>query len=481
MLQDARSVPRDAAIETEVCVVGAGAAGITLARELSGRPFRVLLLESGGLEEDSATQDLYRGTVFGRNYFQLDVCRTRRFGGSTWCWQGLCRPLDPIDFEVREWVPYSGWPFSAETLRPYYERAQQVLHLERFAYDGADWADPEPPLPFVGDAVRSGVFQVAASRLGELYREDVDKAPNVDTFLFANLVGIEAEAGRVTGLRVATLSGNAFTVAARHVVLATGGIENARLLLVSELGNQHDLVGRYFMEHPHVVAGAFLPSSAELPLGFYRARRRGRVQVAGYLATSDAAQRRERLLGSCSFLAQEAPLPGFEVDLASVVREMDRPRAAPAARAVFFMNELEQAPNPASRVRLSEDKDALGMPRVRLEWRLSGIDKRSARRAHEILARALGRAGLGRLQIMFSDDDHVWPPELGGGRHHMGTTRMHEDPRQGVVDADGRVHGLANLYVAGSSVFPTGGAANPTLTLVALALRLADHLVERLR
>jgi choline dehydrogenase-like flavoprotein len=481
VFQDARSVPRDSAIETDVCVVGAGAAGIALVRELSGRPFRVLLLESGGLEEDPATQDLYRGTVFGRNYFQLDVCRKRRFGGSTWCWQGLCRPLDPIDFEARDWVPHSGWPFGAETLRPYYERAQEVLLLERFAYAGADWADPDPPLPFVGDTMRSGVFQVAANRLGELYREDVEKAPNVDTFLFANVVGIEAAAGRVQRLRVATLAGNSFSVLPRCVVLATGGIENARLLLVSGLGNQNDLVGRYFMEHPHVVAGAFLPSSAELSLGFYRARRRGRVEVAGYLATTDAVQRRERLLSSCSFLAPQAPLPDFEVALASVVQEMDRPQAQPAGHAVFFMNELEQAPNPASRVRLSEDKDALGVPRVQLEWRLSAVDKISARRTHEVLARALGRAGLGRLQIMLSEDDHVWPPELGGGRHHMGTTRMNADPRLGVVDPDGRVHGLDNLYVAGSSVFPTGGAANPTLTLVALALRLADHLVERLR
>jgi choline dehydrogenase-like flavoprotein len=192
-------------------------------------------------------------------------------------------------------------------------------------------------------------------------------------------------------------------------------------------------------------------------------------------------RRAERLLGWCGFLAQEAPLPELEQHLAPLVQEIDRPREGPAGRAVFFMNELEQAPNPASRVRLSENKDALGMPRAQLEWRLSAIDKSSARRTQEVLARALGAAGLGRLQITFSEDERSWPTEMGGGRHHMGTTRMHLDPKQGVVDPDGRVHGLANLYVAGSSVFPTVGAANPTLTLVALALRLADHLVEQLR
>jgi choline dehydrogenase-like flavoprotein len=239
-------------------------------------------------------------------------------------------------------------------------------------------------------------------------------------------------------------------------------------------------VGRFFMEHPHVLAGALLPSSAALSLDFYRARPAGRAQVAGYLTGSDTLRREERILAFSAFLAQDdVPLPDFERALAPLVREIDGREAEPARRAVFFMNELEQAPNPSSRVRLSDERDALGVPRVQLEWRLSGIDKLSIRRSHLILGRELGRAGLGRFQIMLSDDDHHWPPELGGGRHHMGTTRMHRDPRQGVVDPDGRVHGLANLYVAGSSVFPTSGAANPTLTVVALALRLADHLKAR--
>ena len=486
MLHDARSLPAATELEAQICVIGAGAAGISLARALSGQGFRVLLLESGGLEADPASQDLYRGRVYGRNYFQLDVCRTRRFGGSTHCWHGLCRPLDAIDFEARDWVPHSGWPFGLDALLPYYERAQEVLRLEPFDYEATSWArEALPLLPLASDEIRSGVFQVAASRFGELYREEIEQAPNVDSFLFANVVGFDIdERGDERGIaraRVACLDGNAFTVKARTFVLATGGIENARLLLASGLGNQHDLVGRYFMDHPHVVAGAFLPSQAELSLRFYRAHPEGRIELAGYLTTTDAARRSEQLLGWCAFLAQEAPLPELEQRLASVLREMDHPGAQPAGRAVFFTNELEQAPNPASRVVLTDLKDALGVPRPQLEWRLSAVDKRSARRTHEILGRALGAAGVGRLQIMFSEDEHGWPPELGGGRHHMGTTRMHSDPKQGVVDPDGRVHGLSNLYVAGSSVFPTSGAANPTLTIVALALRLADHLREQLR
>ncbi len=476
-------------METDVCVIGAGAAGLTLARELAGAPFRVALLESGGFDPDPPTQALYRGRVHGRRYFTLDACRSRQFGGSTNCWQGLCRPLDPIDFEARDWVPHSGWPFQAAALAPFYVRAQQVLRLEDFAYDAGRWATPEhAPLPFASGAIESRVFQVAPTRMGELYRDEITGARNVDTWLFANAVEIEtdAEARSVRSVRVATLDGNSFPVRARLFVLATGGIENARLLLASNrvqqagLGNGNDLVGRFFMEHPHVVAGAFLRSGSAVSLSFYRAREAGRVKLAGYLAGSDALQREERLLAFSAFLAQEAALPDFERALGRVVYEGDVAGGEPVSRAVFFMNEIEQAPNPNSRVRLGEERDALGMPRVRLEWRLSSIDKQSIRRSHLILGRELGRAGLGRLQLMLSEDEYEWPPELGGGRHHMGTTRMHEDPKQGVVDAEGRVHGLANLFVAGSSVFPTGGAANPTLTLVALALRLADRLKEEM-
>jgi choline dehydrogenase-like flavoprotein len=479
MLLDARQVDRDATLEADLCVVGAGAAGITLARALAATPLRVVLLESGGLEPHAPTQALYRGRVFGRNYFTLDSCRTRQLGGSTNCWRGMCRPLDALDFEERDWLPGSGWPFGAELLRPYYERAQQVLRLEGFDYAGARWASAgRPPLPFAGDEIETRVFQVAAHRFGELYRAELERAPNLRTLLFANAVGFETdpEGRAVQGVRVACLDGNRFRVRARANVLACGGIENARLLLASQLGNAHDLVGRHFMEHPHVVAGVLLPSSEALPLGLYRAHASGRVQVAGYLTSSEALRRRERLLAWCAFLAQEVELPEFEQGLARVVREIDGAAGGPAARAIFLTSELEQAPNPASRVRLIEERDALGLPRVQLEWRLSAVDKQSARRHQEILGAALGRAGLGRLQILLSEDERAWPEDLGGGRHHMGTTRMHADPRRGVVDADGRVHGLANLYVAGSSVFPTAGAANPTLTIVALALRLAEHL-----
>jgi choline dehydrogenase-like flavoprotein len=161
---------------------------------------------------------------------------------------------------------------------------------------------------------------------------------------------------------------------------------------------------------------------------------------------------------------------------------VDSVRAVAAPRFFHLMTRQEQAPNPDSRVTLSAEKDALGMPRAKLDWRMTELDKRSIRAFYQLLGTEIGRTGMGRVQIRdwLLDDDRTWPSSISGGWHHMGTTRMHADPRQGVVDVNCRVHGLGNLYVAGSSVYPTAGAANPTLTLVALSLRLSDHLKSTL-
>ena len=485
MLYDAREVPSGTLVEREVCVIGAGAAGIALGLELAGAPFRVVLLESGGFEAEAETQDLYRGSIYGRAYHPLHEVRSRRFGGSTSCWTGICRPLEPIDFEARDWVPHSGWPFGFEVLRPFYARAQRVLLLEDYVYDGSSWATQERPLlPLEPGSFETRNFQVAPTRFGEVHRGAVTSAGNLDTFLHANAVELRPDAtgSRIESLRVATLAGARFDVRARVFVLATGGIENARLLLASNqvqpqgVGNANDLVGRFFMEHPQLASAAFLPARADLPLDLYHPHPRGRVENWAVLMPTEELQRRERSLDFWAVLASEGALPGFERSLASAIHALEGAPGEPAARAIFLLASGEQAPNPHSRVRLGDERDALGMPRVQLEWRLSALDKHSMLRSHEVLGRELARAGLGRLQVLVGAGDAEWPDDLSGGRHHMGTTRMHDDPRQGVVDATCRVHGMQNLYVAGSSVFPTSGAANPTLTIVALALRLADHL-----
>jgi choline dehydrogenase-like flavoprotein len=491
VLIDAREVARHSTVETNLCIIGAGAAGIAIAREFRDRASRVCLLESGGFTPDGATQRLYGGVSLGQDYFLLSQARTRQFGGSTNCWMGICRPLDADDFEARDWIPHSGWPFDREALLPYYRRAQEVCRLGPFRYEGAEVSSPLLPQLALNDGdVVTRCFHIAPTRFGEVYRDEITSAANIDTYLYANAVEIEPrEGGRaVEHIHVKTLDGNDFRVRPGAVVLATGGIENARLLLASHrvqtagFGNANDLVGRFFMEHPHTVAGEFIAVDSDR-WGLYRQHRRGGVGVLGLLTLSEAARRRERLANFTATVGGERPLVGFEGGISASAAAFARPRRDAPAEALKFAwsNECEQIPNPESRVKLSHDRDALGMNRVTLTWRLTSQDKSSLRRSHEILARELGRSGIGRMKLadaLLADDDG-WPADVIGGRHHMGTTRMHADPKRGVVDGDGRVHGVENLFVAGSSVFPTSGSANPTLTVVALALRLADHLKAR--
>ena len=486
MIVDARLVSDDTVIDCDVCIVGAGAAGITIAREFVGRPVRVVLLESGWLTPDAETQSLYAGEVTERRYFELDSARSRYFGGTTNLWTGECRPLDAQDFERRDWVPDSGWPIDLDELLPFYQKAQSVCQLGPYRYTADDWrAFGVRPMAIAGGRIQSCAFQYSPpTRFGQVYREELRRAPNVVTYLGANAVDLETPSPpqRVSAITVRCLSGTSFRVAARAFVLASGGIENARLLLLSDriqtggLGNGHDLVGRYFMEHIYLDAAADIRAPRGAISDFYTSGHwvDGR-RVRGILGLTPEVRRRERLTNFCGVIV--APSSSLLSRLRNAIADV---RARPAPRSYFVKNVMEQTPNADSRVTLGQDRDRLGCRRTTLRWRLSSLDKSTAHRAHAILGEELARSGVGHMTSSMGREADPWPTSVRGARHHMGTTRMHADPRRGVVDADCRVHGIANLYVAGSSVFPTSGAANPTLTIVALALRLAGHLQHRL-
>ena len=498
MIHDARALPDGIRLEADVCIVGGGAAGIALALELRDSPLRVCLLESGGHDYDPDIQDLARGHVAGRRYYKLHTTRLRLLGGSTNHWGGKCRPLDPIDFAHRPWIPHSGWPLDRAQLDPYYRRAQRLCRLGPFEYEPAYWEEAlgTRVWPFDSEVLRTRIFLLRPLPFGRAYRRRLERAENVDVYLHASATGFELDAAgeRVAAVEARALAGRGFRVGARRFVLAAGGIENPRLLLLSNgrrpagLGNQHDLVGRFFMDHIWCPWGRIRLSDPRPPARLYRDPPASReVAVHAGLSFTEAVMEAESLSNFATIpLLEEPAQPGVEgigAPLAAEISEMDRAdRAAgdgSAAGAVLLRNYFEQVPDPESRVTLADDRDALGQRRIRLRWRLGEIDRRTLRRAHEILAAELGRLGLGRLRLEVTDDLAEWPPTTIGGHHHMGTTRMSRDPRRGVVDADCRVHGVPNLYVAGSSVFPTSGYANPTLTLLALAIRLADHLKAR--
>ena len=517
MHTDARTLENGAVIEGDLCIVGAGAAGISMALQFSNSPLRVLLLEGGGFEREQAMQDLYRGDIVGQPYFPLDAARLHYFGGTTGHWAGWCSTYDEIDFETRPWVPHSGWPIKREELDPFYARAQPILDLGPYDYDASSWSSRDKamtPLGLDQKAFWTKMWQFSPpTRFGAKYRSAIVDSRNVRLYTHANVCEVEPNDSvtAVDGVRIRTFDGKEFRARAKAYVLACCSIQNARLLLASNtktaagLGNAHDIVGRYFMEHLEMPSAELVLAKPAAPMKMY-AWEPGVTKARGEIALDARLQRQHRILNGTASLEPgslgEPVKSTFQLLSPEILRAMEKwekggrigpppfvtdtgpPASAPAAlpRVYHLMTRQEQSPNPDSRVTLSAEKDALGMPRAKLDWRLGEIDKRSIRSFYQLLGREMGRTGIGRIQIRdwLLSDDRTWPSFVSGGWHHMGTTRMHTDPRQGVVDPDCKVHGIANLYIGGSAVYPTAGAANPTLTLVALSLRLADHLKTRL-
>jgi choline dehydrogenase-like flavoprotein len=515
---------------TDFCIVGAGAAGITLAREWMRRGHSVCLLESGGLDFERDTQELYRGANVGMPYYDLEESRLRFFGGTVAIWGGRSALLDPIDFAQRDWVPYSGWPIDRQVLDPWYRVAHAQLELGTFNYEQDIWNalgidDPG----FDPEAMTSALwrFDESTERFTAGRATDLFKAPDVQVVLHANAVRIQAddEGRNVRHILVKTLGGVEKQVTARHYVLASGAIENVRLMLVSDdvephgLGNAHDQVGRCFMEHPCGRIGKVKTDHAfEIWDAFQKRFMKEGPPLAPVLRLSERLQRERRALnGIFTFKLQRDPKQGVALgnqlyhklkhSLApnrtgrvldhlyrgvrawahkAVRTNVERWRARRGA-GLYLIVRGEQAPNPASRVLLSAERDALGVRRADLDWQLGDIDKQAARVLAEVFSEELQRQGKGSVTLSdwLNEPGPAWPvdPTVGNhpiaGYHHLGGTRMGRDPRTSVVDADCRVHGYSNLYVAGSSVFSTSGWANPTLTIIALALRLADHLSEK--
>lgn len=515
----AADLPEAARLEADLCIVGGGAAGITIARAFIASGYSVVLLESGTEHFETATQMLYAGRSLGSPPLQILTSRIRYLGGSTNQWAGWCLPLDPIDFEDRPGLAYRGWPFGRAALDPWYAKAQKVLQLGPYDYRLADRGIPESrvPAPFKGPLFISRMLQISPpTRFGTAYGPELRRAGNVRVCLDANLLGFDCDAAgqRVEQARVGSLAGRRFTVAARHYVLATGGIENARLLLLSGpqvngepagLGNAHDLVGRTLMAHLEYLPGTVAVADPYTDFRFVTpwaglTDRDGRFQTFQALSedslrrlelpnlkihwifeyatgqrTIDALSRLMRLSGPTRMadLGTVAGDPGAAAGFLWRKLTGGQPYPVRALRAHFSS---EPMPNPDSQVRLGSERDALGQRQVEVAWRTSAFDLDAAARTLRLLGGELGRTGFGRLHAPMLEGAPAWPDSLYGDQHHMGTTRMHDDPRRGVVNANCRVHGLANLFVAGSSVFPTAGAANPTLTIVALALRLGEHL-----
>jgi len=516
MIHDLLEFNSETSIQADVCIIGAGAAGIGLALSFIDSREHVVVLESGGIDYEEDTQLLADGDNIGHPYFEIAGSRLRMLGGSTNHWQGECAPLDPIDFEERPWIPYSGWPITAAELSAWYQQAHSLLDLGPFDYDPLRQKPFEATAPdFVPERLQHKVWRHSDPPMlfGEAFSGALRSASNIDVFLHANLVGLEAEAGvrHITAANIASLAGHLVRVEATVFVLAAGGLENPRILLNLEesqncsVGTAGSLVGRFFMEHINLVGAEILATKEGLREAYKRFRRDDYLSHHRIVLPKEQ-QRQHRVLNSAASLSARESSRGRSAGYGSlhhikkdVVRGRvpdrlghhiyriirDLPGTWEGIRersdsSIWVSIEGEQAPNPESRVKLTDDRDSLGMRKLALDWRLSEIDFRSIGVLLERLGSELGRLGLGRLRIepviLKGSDGKGFSEDVAGGYHHMGTTRMGRSSCDGVVDENARVFGTDNLYIAGSSIFPTSGCANPTLTIVSLALRLADHL-----
>jgi choline dehydrogenase-like flavoprotein len=500
MIEDLRRLEDGAELETDVCVVGAGAAGIALAREFLAGDTRVILLESGGLRSDRAEEALNEGEAAGMSADSLTEGRERVLGGTTALWAGQCLPAEPSVFEPRDWVAHSGWPFDEGELEPFYRRAEALFRIEGELYDERVWDSFGVERPAVDPSRLVHRFTVWCPhpQLGRLYRKELERSAAVRVLLHATATRVRATSGRFEAVTVRGPDGRTATVRARRCVLAGGAIENARLLLASGLGN--DVVGRYFQDHPNSHSATVETDRPARLQEIYGLLYRRGVRYLPRLVLAPELQRSHQVLGCAAYpvfhfgdeSAIEASRRVYRALRGrrrpeSLGRELGliargAPRLAPvvyrrvvhrrAARVrperVTLQTHAEQAPNPDSRVTLSQRRDEFGEPLPKVDWRLTELDRRTAEVMVETVAAEFGRLGLGEVRAQ--------PAQVSDAFHQMGTTRMGKDPATSATDPDGQVRGVAGLYAAGASLFPAAGYVNPTLTLAALAIRLADHL-----
>ena len=539
MLVDGRSLADGTRLEADVCVVGAGPAGLAIAFELERAGANVVVL--AGSEEPA------EGEVVGEPYPPLAETRAGGIGGTAALWDAELAPgslgaryapLSAIDFEERSAVPGSGWPFDREALAPFYARAHELCDAGPYDYEAP------AARPFGDAAVASGLFRFgAAETFTRTRRERVARSATVRVVTDASATRLHKhdDGRRVDEVEGSSAPGRSFRLRAHRYVLAAGGIENPRLLLLSGIGDE-SLVGRCFMDHPTIHCRLELAPGSRLDLGFYDTRTVSERLVLGGLELPEQTLRDEGLLNGTFFVvpardrelraaaaakallgaARERRLPRQPVRRAAEVaagiealgfvahRRLAHavPRLEPTLRlwrrrstlldtlgvgpvsgwstlrarprAFDLHHVIEQTPDPKRRVTLGSGRDRLGLPVARLHWFVGGRELESAERAEALLAAELERRGMGRLRTgrELAPEGDVAAALHPTAHHHLGTTRMHRDPRHGVVDADARVHGVANLFVAGGSVFPTSGFVNPTLTIVALALRLGAFLSQ---
>lgn len=528
---DLNDFEKDKLIDADICIVGSGPAGLTIAGEFANSGKKVWVLESGGLDIEAPTQSLYKYENVGvPRCIDQSLTRVRCYGGTSALWSGRVAPFGDIDFEKRDWVDNSGWPILKSDMEPYFERAGDILGLGDNCYNSSLWKqfgveNPTTKLNF--DYLKSEFWQFSKSHnlTGEPTRFAKDFNPdysdNINILLHANVlrVNVDQESRSIESVNISTLGGNIGTVKAKTIILCCGGVENARILLSSNhqytkgLGNDNDMVGSCFMDHPYCSVGEFNIKESRKLLDFFGHYwlddEKGRHVYLHGLSLSRDIQKKEKLLNCSVYLVTDEAIDASWLtakrlimsikgrkfntqiikDFFQVVMQLDkildglfrryiknRPPILESNKIVLGCN-VEQLPDMNSKITLSDKKDALGMPLARIDWKISNKERHTVIRMAEIINSQFESLGLPSLnKAKWLNNVNNWHSNFFDSAHHMGSTRMNKEPTKGVVDDNCKVHGIKGLYIGGGSIFPTAGTANPTLMIVSLALRLSDHL-----
>ncbi|MDB4076239.1 GMC family oxidoreductase [Porticoccaceae bacterium] len=461
----------------DVCIVGTGPAGITLSRKLAKSGQSVVLLEAGGLEYSEASQEFYECESIGHNAWPK-FTRLRYFGGTSNHWSGRCRPFESSDFEAPTINGLPGWPISYTEIEPYLKEAMEIVDLD------SDQGFQPLHAPLLGKSFNSDAFAKSPpTRFREKYLSEIEHQKNIDCFYNATAIDLSLDKSHqfATKITLSNVHNHHSTVPASKFILCLGGIETPRFLLNCNtqikdgIGNSNDMVGRCFMEHLNVPMGSFLYKDTEQysNLQFFAADEFRSNNGIGKSNITMGIVKRIRSYGRTKAIKNFFKNIACQSNIEDKVQFISNFKC-PGMGSIGTL--IEQSPNLNSRVTLSKAKDNFGQNKARLDWQISPYDETTIRRTAIALAKEFNEAGLGTIRVADFILDETIDIQYSHHSHHMGTTRMSNSDKKGVVDRNCKVHGVDNLYIAGSSVFATGGACNPTMPIIQLCLRLAKHI-----
>lgn len=524
MILDFENLDNDDMLQADVCIVGSGVAGLSLANEFLDTQLKVLILEGGGKKDELRSQKLYQSDVTGLEHDGVHNGRFRVYGGSSTRWGGQLMTSRKEDFEKKPYIAFSGWPVDKNDVEPYYARAQSIMRVNDMSYEKKLWKQLNvEPIAFDENKITYRFSKWANFKnrnLAKYIGPSCKSSANVNVLLHANAAEIILKDGAqsVKSIKIKSYKGKEAFVTATTFIICAGTIDTARLLLASRsvsahgVGNNNDLVGRFFQDHISYRVARLKPAASKIFSDtfnpFYRTSTMHSCKldmaaimqdelacphVMGHVVFDYSEESGfyefRRILRAVQSKKNPLPSPMGAWRMLRFVDDFFRlfvgalvigRRFSPKNSKSYLQLEAEQVPSPDSRVSLSNELDELGMPKVILNWKLSGPEKEAMKQYVELFRvewerLELGEANWDLSKDLFEDGD-AWLENCRDTFHQTGTTRMSVEPEDGVVDRDLKVHGIDNLYIGSCSVFPTGGTANPTLTMMALCMRLADKI-----